>query len=59
MAIIWSNFNRFTKLFAGRFLGKFAAKPLLEILAYVATLPRETLGLMSENKRVTINCKVE
>jgi len=50
---------RFTIFFAGRFLGKFAVSWLLKILpllAYVATLPCETL--MSENKRLTINYKV-
>ena len=46
MTIILSNLSRFTKVFTGRFLGKFAVKCILKIpphLAYVATLPRETL----------------
>jgi len=51
----WPIFNFFT----GRFPGKFAVKPLLEIppqLARVDTLPRETLA--SENKRLTIDYEV-
>jgi len=58
LAIILSNVNQFTVFFTGRLLGKFLDNWLLEIpafLAYVATLPRETL--MSEDKRLTINCK--
>ena len=47
MTISLSNLNRFKKKFTGRFLGKFAAvKWILKIpshLAYVATLPCETL----------------
>jgi len=46
MTIILSNLNRFTNLFSGRFLDKFAVKWILNIppyLAYVATLPCETL----------------
>ena len=46
MTIILSNLDRFTKLFTGRFLGKYAVQRVLKIsphLAYVATLPRETL----------------
>jgi len=59
MAIILSNLNRFS-FFTGIFLNKFAVKWLLKIplyFAYVATLPCETVGLMSENKRLTINYK--
>ena len=46
MTIILSNLSRFTKVFTGRFLVKFAVKCILKIpphLAYVATLPCETL----------------
>jgi len=46
VTIILSNFDRFTHFFAGKFLGEFAAKRILNIpqhLAYVATLPCETL----------------
>jgi len=46
MAIILSNQNRFSKFFTGRFCSKFAVEWLLKILpllAYVATLPYETL----------------
>jgi len=51
MTIILSNLNRFTKLFHGRFLSKFAVKWILNIpphLAYVATLPCETLMLAKQ-----------
>ena len=56
MAIMLPNLNRFTIFVIGRFLGKFAVNRLLKILpllAYVATIPCETL-----NKRLTINYKV-
>jgi len=46
ITIILSNLNRFKKCFSGRFLGKFAAKWILQIppqLAHFATLPCETL----------------
>ena len=46
MTIILSNLDRFTKIFTGRFIGKFAVQWILNIqphLAYVATLPCETL----------------
>jgi len=47
VAIIPSNFNRFTIFFTGRYLGKFAVKYILlkipSHLAYVATLPCWTL----------------
>ena len=59
IVIILSNLSWFTIFFTGRFLGKLAVKWLLTVLpllAYVATLPCETL--MSENKRLTINYKV-
>jgi len=52
-AIIVSNLNRFTKCFTERFFGKFAVNSLLKILpllAYVATLPCETL--MSEKQAI-------
>jgi len=52
--------NRFS-FFSLRFVGKFTVKWLLKIpplIAYVAALPCETLGLMSEKKRLTINYKV-
>ena len=57
MAIILSNLNRLTKFKKITFLGrpKLAVK-IPPLLAYVATLPCATL--MSENKRLTINCKV-
>jgi len=46
MTILLSNLKPiFKKIFAGRFLGKFAVKCILKIppqLAYVATLPCET-----------------
>ena len=59
MAIILSNLNWFTKIFTGRFLGKFSVNRLLKlppVLAYVATLPCVTL--LSENKRLILNYKV-
>jgi len=46
MAIILSDLNRFSKFFAGRFLGKFAISCLLKcppLFAYVATLPHERI----------------
>ena len=59
MAIIVSDRNRFSKLFTGKFLDKFAVKSLSKIpslLACVATLACKTL--MSGNERLTINYKV-
>jgi len=56
MTIILSNLNRFNFFFAERFLGKFAAKWILQIpphLAYVATLPCETL--MSAKQAINDN----
>jgi len=56
MAIILSNLNRSSKKIL---LEDSVVNWLLQIpphLAYVATLPCETL--MSENKRLTINCQV-
>jgi len=52
MTIILSNHNRFTKLFTGRFLCKFAVTRMLNIPphpAYVATLPCETLMSAKED----------
>jgi len=54
MAILLSNFIRFTKFFTGRIPGEFAVHRLLKIsplLAYVTTLPCETS--QSKNKRLT------
>jgi len=59
MTIILSNLNRLKKFFTGRFFRKFVVKWILKIpphLAYVATLPRETL--MSAKKPFTINYEV-
>jgi len=58
VTIILSNLDRFTKFFTGRFLRKFAVKCILKIsphLAYVATLPRETLM----SARQAINDKLQ
>ena len=48
LTIILSNLNRFTKFFTERFLGIFAVKKIPPHLAYVATLPCETLMLAKQ-----------
>jgi len=52
MTIFLSKLNRYRKCFTERFLGKFAAKRILNIpphLAYVATLPRASKKIKSVN----------
>jgi len=61
MTIILSNPNRFTIFFTTRFLSKFAVKCILKIpshLAYVATLPRETLMSAKQTIDDKIQCSV-
>ena len=55
--ILW-NLNRFKQFFTRKFLGKFGIKRILKLpphIAYVATLPRETLMLAKQ----TINDKLQ
>jgi len=60
MAIILSNLNRFTKLFIGKFLSKFAVIWLSKIppfLAYVGTLPCE--NIRPNVRKLAINDKLQ
>jgi len=61
MTIIPSVLDRFKNFFTERFLGKFAVKWVLKIpphLAYVATLPCETLMSAKQLKPLTTNYTV-
>jgi len=58
MAIILPVLNRFKIFFIRRFLGKFAVKRIPPHLAYVATLPCETLMTAKQAINDKLQCSV-